>query len=125
MSDELDLVTLARFSFIPEAECVKLLLEEEGIVAVLADGEWGQLYSLRYGRLQVPRHSIDRATQVLKEIFAKQHQRKINPTSWEAEMCLECGEALDGKSTVCPQCGWSFLSAVEGQPSPDEEQIEL
>ena len=126
MSDDLDLVTLATYLSLAEAQTAKMLLEEEAIVAELADAEMGQFFwvGVGYVKLQVPRHSVERATQFLEEHLGKQRERMINPAMSEAETCLECGANLPAESTVCPKCGWSFLSAVGGQPSSDDEPIE-
>ncbi len=124
MSD--DLVTLATFPSAAEAETFRVLLEEEGIAAVVdgVDSAYGPLLGY-YPKLKVVQSSVDRAQKILGDSLEKHRQRLFNPTNSEPETCLECGASLDGESTVCPKCGWSFLSAVEGQPSPDDEQIEL
>lgn len=124
MSD--DLVTLATYPSVAEAEMFKVLLEEEGIAAVVdeIDSAYGPLLGY-LPKLKVVQSSVDRAQKILENSVEKHRQRSLNPTMSEPETCLECGTSLDGESTVCPKCDWSFLSAVEGQPSPDDERIEL
>ena len=89
MSDDLELVTLATYLSLAEAQTAKVLLEEEGIVAVLADAEMGQLFLIGFAtvKLQVPRNAVERATQFLdEELLGKQHERKINPMKSEEEI---------------------------------------
>ncbi|HLQ44210.1 MAG TPA: hypothetical protein VK137_05750 [Planctomycetaceae bacterium] len=124
MSDDIDLVTVATFPTVGEAQVAQMLLEEEGLTAVVADADLEHGLAVAYPELQVPPSSVERARQILQDLEEKHRQRSLNPTKPEPETCLECGAALEAESTVCPKCGWSFLPVVEGQPSPDEEPIE-
>ena len=117
MSDELDLVTLATYPSAAEAETFRVLLEEEGIAAVVdgVDSAYGPLLGY-LPKLQVFQGSVERARKILEDLQEKHRQRSLKPTQPEPETCLECGASLPAESTVCPKCGWSFLSVVEGQP---------
>ncbi len=130
MTDDLDLVTLATYPFVAEAQTAKVILEGQGIVAVLADSElvqtnWMLGSAVGYVKLQVPRQSVEHAARIVEELSRKRQQRALTPERPDQDVCLECGATLPEDATVCSKCGWTFLSAVEGQPSPDEEPNEL
>jgi ribosomal protein L40E len=121
MSDEL--VTVATILTAGEGKTAQLLLEFEGIASLLTDVE-PMIDVPGLMKLEVPRESADRATQILADMETKRRQLAVADPLAEPQACLDCGATLTEGATSCPRCGWTFLSAVEGQPAPDDELIE-
>jgi membrane protease YdiL (CAAX protease family) len=112
-----DLVTVASFDFRADAEVQKLLLEENGIQAFLADDNlvglnWFLSNAVGGVKLQVAEADADRANEILK-----QHQ-PVKDESKEAAAeediifaCQECGKKITfpgerrGCVETCPECG--------------------
>jgi ribosomal protein L40E len=122
MSDEL--VTVATSLTVAEGKSAQLLLESEGIVSLLTDVESVMSNVTGLMKLQVRRESADQAIQILADMATKRRQHAVADPLAEPEGCLACGATLTEGATSCPRCGWTFLSAVEGQPAPDDELIE-
>ena len=121
MSDEL--VTVATILTAGEGKTAQLLLELEGISSLLTDVE-NMIDIPGLTKLEVPRESAGRATQILADMDTKRRQQAVTDPLAEPQACLDCGAALTEGATSCARCGWTFLSAVEGQPAPDDELIE-
>lgn len=111
--DENDVVNVAAFQYVQEAELARMMLEEQGIQAELADdGVVGgfSLWSNAVGGVKVivRRKDADRAARFLEEhresLVAK---RNGEPIEFE---CEECGAPLRfpgnrrGRVETCPKC---------------------
>lgn len=120
MADEL--VTLTSYRFASKADLARMLLEQEGIAAFVADAnvvtaDWFLGNAIGYVKLQVPRSQAERAAAILND----------NPQLLDAEsdeedetdgtlQCLECGQIMPDDASQCEKCGWSY-----GSQESDEE----
>ena len=110
-----DLVTIARFRVLPEAEAARAQLEIEGIRAVLADT---QLVSVDWFvgdpfvnvELQVPRGDVEKATESLSQMRARWPEPTATSEGSESFVCLACGAAMPEEASKCAVCGWSYAS---------------
>jgi hypothetical protein len=113
-----DLVTVATFGQMPEAEAALFRLQENGLTAYLADTETATLTfagvpALTPIKLQVPPSQVEQAKALLVE--AEQHKKQRAEEEWYLESeeeaplnCLSCGKPMDENSTKCAHCGWSY-----------------
>ena len=111
-----DLVTIARFTYIGEAEAVRLALEHAGIAAYLEGGNLvvtNSLFSNAIGgiKLLVSEDHLATAQQVLSETERSLEADKPRVPGGEIVFnCSECGEMirfgseLAGNCEVCPEC---------------------
>jgi rubrerythrin len=118
MSDEL--VTVGSFSLAPQAESVRLLLEQEGVSAFIADENlvntnWFLGPAVGYIKVQVLQSELEEAKKILQE-----HPTALGPVSDETEnaplKCMVCGETMGEEVEVCPKCGWTFEETPEPAP---------
>lgn len=95
MSWDDELVTLERFNHVGQAELARAALESAGIDAALADE-----FSARMGgekgtggvRLQVRRHDVERATEVLREPVDLAYEPEVDEhEAYPADVCRRCG----------------------------------
>jgi hypothetical protein len=108
-----DLVTIATYRFLPEAEAARLCLEAEGLLPFLADVEivnmdWLLGNAVGNIKLQVPRAQAEQALELLEQRPAPPkpgHPRLQDP---DATYCLSCGAMIPDHQTCCPSCGWSY-----------------
>ena len=108
-----DLVTVATFDFLPEAETAKALLEAEGLTVFFSDAElvttnWLLDNAVGGIKLQVPRSQAERAAALIAEMRAHHRSAPETEESDEGTNCLSCGAPLPENQSVCPACGWSY-----------------
>ena len=119
MSDE-DLVTITTSNSVDEAEGVRLLLAQEGIDAMVMDGNtvvanWFYGPAVGYIKVQVMRSQAEAAVAILK-----QHPTSVGTPAGSEDQpatCLNCGTPMPEGTDACPKCGWTFDVAEE----PEEE----
>lgn len=118
MSDEM--VTVATFRYLPEAEACKIGLEAEGLTVFLSDAETVRAnWFLTDAKVQVPSSQVDRADEVLTRIRQRKAYQLLHA---DQEFCLACGQEMAHETSTCPACGWSFDH--ETQPAlSDASQI--
>lgn len=114
-----DLVTVATFRHLAEAEIARLFLEEEGIHVAAAqntDAVLGDV--LGKVELQVPSSEAEQATQLLSTL--EQEGKKREERDWHLEedenaplSCLSCGKPMPENVEKCPACGWSYETTPE------------
>jgi ribosomal protein L40E len=119
MTDEL--VTIATFQFLPEAEACKLRLEAEGLTVLLANAEivsmdWFLANAIGNIKLQVPQSQAATATAVLEQVRSERRQREKQPHGVETNTCLACGAAMPNEASRCPACGWSYAGGEDAEP---------
>lgn len=112
-----NLVTIATFRYLTEAEAAKIHLEAEGITVFLADAEivnmdW--LFANAVGdiKLQVPPAEAEVALFHLNKTQSKRRERAARDDFGE-ETCLACGADIPEEATTCPACGWSYDNEEE------------
>ncbi len=122
-------VTVATFMLSAEAESQKLLLEQEGIRAFLADdnlvrANWFLSNAVGGAKLQVATSDADRARKILEDYQASK-KNSAEETSKESVTfaCEECGESITfphercGHVESCPSCG-AFVDVPNATESP-------
>jgi hypothetical protein len=129
MSD--DLATIATYRFAPKAEIARLLLEQEGIEAFVADSnvvttDWFLGNAIGFVKLQVRRSQLEAASQVLEAnsqvLDAAPREDALardtnDDDDAEDSNCLACGEPMADDADQCSACGWSY--DAEG----DEDEV--
>jgi hypothetical protein len=119
-----DLITVAQYQFLPEAEAARMHLEAEGIPATLSDAEtvnmdWLLGNAIGYIKLVVPRGQAEAALAVLEGARSRQGAAEdVLPEDPEGSRCLACGASLSPELSTCAACGWSY--AEEEGESPSE-----
>lgn len=118
----LEIVTVARFQSLPEAEACKLRLESEGLTVFLADAEtirtdWLLSGAIGAVKIQVPSTQVETAAKVLGQI---QHPPAGQRQPADDNLCLACGLVMPEEALQCPACGWSYA----GENNEDAETIE-
>ena len=117
-----DLVTVATFTTLPEAEAARLRFESAGIPAVVTDAEivnmdWLLGNAVGYIKLQVPRERAAAATALLDQIAAERRERLArsadDPFAPEEAACLACGKDMPDDADRCPSCGWTWEDDAE------------
>jgi uncharacterized paraquat-inducible protein A len=114
-----DLITVATFRSLPEAEAVRMYLEAEGIAGFLADAEtvnmdWLLGNALGYIKLQVASSEAEKAASLVNQMRARQRERRSADSDDDAEdACLACGAAMSERQAKCPACGWSYVGPEE------------
>jgi hypothetical protein len=114
MSDEP--VTVATYRFAPKAEMARVLLEQEGIAAFVADAElvttdWLLGGAVGHVKLQVPASQVDAANALLeRHRQALDEAQATSESTEEAVRCLSCGAAMTDADEKCPACGWTYAS---------------
>jgi hypothetical protein len=114
-----DLVQVANFRFVSEAEAARLFLQDEGISAFLADAEtvtmdWFLGNAVGYIKLVVPTSHAPRAAELIAILREKQRaRREASSDESEAGACLSCGAEMTEEQTTCPACGWSYSESDE------------
>lgn len=114
-----DLVTVATYLILPEAEASKLRLEAEGLTVFLADTEivnmdWGAGIAVGYIKLQVPTSQTDVATAMLSQIQSERQSRLEQAEESDTSKCLACGAAMAEEESACSACGWSYKGNSNG-----------
>lgn len=124
MSEEF--LTVATFATVPEAEAARLMLESEGVPAILTDAEivnmdWLLGTAVGYVKVQVPPSKAEAAAALLDRIEADRRQRRAAAADSEDDdwppsddlACLSCGTAMPDDEHRCPTCGWSYADGRE------------
>ena len=108
MADEL--VTVATYSTMSEAEAAKVTLEAEGIRVLLDDMDWMALgVSAANLKLQVNREDEERATALLAEHgHTLRGDTSDDDNAPDPITCLECGKEIPEGQAKCPACGWTY-----------------
>jgi rubrerythrin len=106
-----NLITIATFPYVAEAEACRMHLDDAGIPAFVADAEvvtmdWLLGNAIGYVKLQVPQSRAEEAAAIMAR-RPRQHQQDVDGPS-EATACLACGTQMAEGQDVCPSCGWSF-----------------
>lgn len=102
-----DLVTIAEYSAVPQAELARGFLLEHGVLAIL---EGAQAAPIQVGgtygvRLRVRPADAERAGRALVEVEARiANLRAIRPE----DSCLSCGTPLAPGASRCSACGWTW-----------------
>lgn len=127
MTDEL--VTIATFQFLPEAEASKLRLEAEGLTVLLANAEivsmdWFLANAIGNIQLQVPSSQAATATALLEQARSERRQREQQPQGVETNTCLACGTTMPNEASRCPACGWSYAGNEEAEPGAAADRPE-
>lgn len=117
----LDLVTVATFRILLEAEVAKLRLEAEGLTTFLTDAEtvnmdWFLGNAVGNIKLQVPSPQAEAAAALLEEMRGDQMKRDEQDGEAETDVCLACGAALPEEQSRCGACGWSYRSGEDAEP---------
>jgi len=113
-----DLVTIATFRFLHEAELARMFLEEEGIPCYIADGEsiamdWFFGNAFGWIKLQVAAADAQRAS-AAKEQWPKPRDRSIEQEAGvDTLRCLSCGKRMLENQMQCEECGWSYADTVD------------
>ena len=115
MATATDLVTVATYETVIQAETSRLLLEESGIHALLVNGEISTAEPLLYAGvgvgLQVQGPDAPRAVEILRAHEAAVRQASGDEALVEDEAdtsCIACGAAIPEYLEKCPACGWSY-----------------
>jgi hypothetical protein len=106
-----DLVTVATFRFVHEAELAKLHLGTESIQSFIMDAEtvtmdWLLGNAIGNIKLQVAAADADRAEAILERFRPDPNAPPIPETGDFA--CLSCGSVIPPDENKCPACGWSY-----------------
>jgi hypothetical protein len=105
-----ELVTVATFSTLTEAEAAKVTLEAEGIRTLLDDMDWQELgMSIPNIKLQVSQEDAGAAAELLAH--HGHTLRDDTPDDDDAPdpiTCLECGKEIPEGQSKCPACGWTY-----------------
>lgn len=110
----LDLVTVATYRFVHEAEISKQILEEAGIPVHIADAAtigMNMLLGDQVGhvKLQVPQPAAARAIAILETSNAAEDSSRSDILPDSADFaCLACGKPLAPEDSRCSACGWTY-----------------
>src|SRR4051812_29394297 len=108
------LVTLTDFRFVPQADLARMVLEQEGIPAFIADAntvtaDWFLGNAVGYVKLQVAASQVEAALAVLRnnpELL--DGSRRTSDEDDDRDTCLACGEVMSDAADECTACGWSY-----------------
>jgi Putative prokaryotic signal transducing protein len=112
------LITLATYRFAPQADLARMILEQEGIPAFIADSnivtaDWFLGGAIGYVKLQVAASHAEAALTILQNNPQLLDTGSRNDTEAEDHMtCLACGERMSDDAHQCKACGWSYESEV-------------
>jgi hypothetical protein len=111
-----EIVTIAHYETVVQADLARGILEENGIRTVLADAAlattqpfWG--FATGGVSLQVLRPDAARAVEILRahEAAVRDAGEDGKPAGDEADGgCIACGAAIPEYLDRCPACGWSY-----------------
>lgn len=121
MPDEV--VTVATFQSLPQAEACRLHLESRGLTVFLTDAEairtdWLLSNALGLIKVEVPGFQAEQAAQALEEI---ERQREQQAARTDVDYCLACGAVLGSDIVECSACGWSY---TQGRAALDADTFE-
>jgi membrane protease YdiL (CAAX protease family) len=129
------LVTVATFDFCAAADETKLLLEQDGIRAFLADDNlvgWDWFFSNAVGgvKVQVAASDVDRAKGILEKHGSAKTEPQDNLPAEEVRFaCQECGKSVTfpgerrGHVETCPHCGEYVDVPEDSETSPPAEPV--
>lgn len=123
-----DFVTLTTSISVDEAEGIRLLLAQEGIEAMVVDGNtvtanWFLGPAVGYIKVQVPKSQADAALAILKQHPISKSFRETDTEPPAA--CLQCGAPMPEDSETCPKCGWTYDVAEPEEETDDVEDPPL
>jgi Putative prokaryotic signal transducing protein len=113
-----DLVIIEEFDNPHRADMARMLLEENGIPAMLDNRyivETAGFPRNAVGniRLQVPADQADAARALLADQNTSIQTRRARAGDFESSVCLNCGQPMTDDQDVCPHCGWTFVGGEE------------
>jgi hypothetical protein len=113
VTDPGPLVTADTFVTATEAEFVRMLLEQAGVRAYLADAElvamdWLLSNAVGQVKVRVAASDAARAAEVIDDYRRRRAGRPDDEAPPEAPACLSCGADFPEEADACPTCGWSF-----------------
>jgi hypothetical protein len=112
MSDEL--VTVATYSTMSEAEAAKVTLEAQGIRVLLDDMDWMALgVSAANLKLQVNQEDLEPAAELLAHhghTLRGEDEGPDGDNGPDPITCLECGTEIPEGEAKCPACGWTYVA---------------
>ncbi len=114
------LVTIADFQLLSEAELCRIMLQDQGFDVALADAElcntnWFLGNAVGYIKLQVPSDQAQAAATCLQRVREEVKKSHEHPNADEADVCLACGAGMNPNETACSACGWSFEANEENE----------
>lgn len=121
-----DLVTVATFRFVHEAELAKLHLAEEGIQSFIMDAEtvtmdWLLGNAIGNIKLMVAGNDFARAEAILDRFIPKGRDAPEEPEVSDFA-CLACGTTILRDDAKCPACGWSYTDeGIQAPPGPKSQ----
>jgi hypothetical protein len=130
MSDEL--VTIASYEFVAQAEIAQMFLRENGIDAFLRDQsiiamDWLLGNAIGYVKLQVPQSQIETARELLAA-FKEDSAGNNKDGSPPSRVCSSCGLALGDITDTCPACSGANEDVApvdldeDAEPSDTQEE---
>jgi hypothetical protein len=112
------MITLATYRFAPKADLARMILEQEGIPAFIADSnivtaDWFLGNAIGYVKLQVAASQAEAALTILQNNPQLLDAGSRNENEAEDHMtCLACGERMPDDAHQCKACGWSYEPEV-------------
>jgi hypothetical protein len=122
------LVTLTDFRFVSQADLARMVLEQEGIPAFIADGntvtaDWFLGNAVGYVKLQVAASQVEAALAILRQNpELLEGGRRSDDEEDDRNACLACGEIMPDEADRCSACGWSYESEESEAGDESDEQ---
>lgn len=119
-----EVVTIAKFQSLPEAEACKLCLESEGVTVYLTDAEtiradWLLSNAIGSIKVQVPTSQQEKAVALLEQV---RHRTDEQSKHTDQDFCLACGAVMPKDVSKCPACGWSFDDGQQDDREKDKDE---
>ena len=116
-----DIVTIATFQSLPEAEACKLRLEAEGLTVFLTDAEtirtdWLLSNAVGSVKVQVPSAEVASATAILEQV---RQRHDAQSSQADQDFCLSCGTVMPQNGSTCPACGWTYATNNDNDEDDD------
>jgi hypothetical protein len=128
-----ELVTVATYLYLYQAQAAHLFLSQAGVQSFIADAEvvamdWLLSNAIGGVKLRVPRDQAEEAVEVLTrghkpestssdEIDDPQVSQEASSLEeddgWTAFKCLVCGTEILESESKCPECGWSYEAETD------------
>jgi len=114
-----ELVIIASYEFVAEAEIAQMVLRENGIDAFLRDQsilamDWLLGNAIGYVKLQVPQSQVETAVALLATLKADS-TGKSEANAANSHVCATCGLVLGDHADPCPACS----------ETDDEEELDV
>ena len=118
-----EIVTIAKFQSLPEAEACKLCLESEGVTVYLTDAEtirtdWLLSNAIGSIKVQVAKDQMEKALLLLEQVRQRNDDQSKHT---DQDFCLACGAVMPKDVSKCPTCGWSFDDGKEADVDEKDE----